>query len=46
MAAEAARTDLADIHGVLALAPVIPVATIARLADAMPLAEALGAARG
>ncbi len=34
-------TDLTDIHAVLALAPVIPVATITRLADAVPLAEAL-----
>ena len=41
MVAEAASTDLADIHTVLALAPVIPVATIDRLADAVPLAEAL-----
>ena len=44
MVAEASSTpttDLTDIHAVLALAPVIPVATITRLADAVPLAEAL-----
>jgi 2-dehydro-3-deoxyphosphogluconate aldolase/(4S)-4-hydroxy-2-oxoglutarate aldolase len=34
-------TDATDIGAVLALAPVIPVATITRLADAVPLAEAL-----
>jgi 2-dehydro-3-deoxyphosphogluconate aldolase/(4S)-4-hydroxy-2-oxoglutarate aldolase len=41
MVAEAANTDLTDVHAVLALAPVIPVATITRVADAVPLAEAL-----
>jgi 2-dehydro-3-deoxyphosphogluconate aldolase/(4S)-4-hydroxy-2-oxoglutarate aldolase len=41
MAAEPSTTDLADVHAVLALAPVIPVATIVRVADAVPLAEAL-----
>jgi 2-dehydro-3-deoxyphosphogluconate aldolase/(4S)-4-hydroxy-2-oxoglutarate aldolase len=34
-------TDLTDVQSVLALSPVIPVATISRLADAVPLAEAL-----
>lgn len=34
-------TDLTDIGAVLSLSPVIPVATIQRPADAVPLAEAL-----
>ena len=34
-------TDLADITGALALSPVIPVAIFPRVADAVPVAEAL-----
>ena len=34
-------TDLTDVGAVMGLAPVIPVATIGRPADAVPLAEAL-----
>ncbi len=37
----ATGTDLTDINAVLDLSPVIPVATITRVADAVPLAEAL-----
>lgn len=34
-------SDLTDVRAALALSPVIPVATISRLGDAVPLAEAL-----
>jgi len=34
-------TDLTDVTAALKVSPVIPVATIARVADAVPLAEAL-----
>jgi 2-dehydro-3-deoxyphosphogluconate aldolase/(4S)-4-hydroxy-2-oxoglutarate aldolase len=40
-AASTPSTDPTDVRAVLSLAPVIPVATINRLADAVPLAEAL-----